>query len=255
MSMKKTGIIKVVWDNVVRNHYVYAHYTADTNELFYIGIGTHKPGDTIGRIYQRAYVCANATRNKLWLAKYNKHGRNVEILFDNCTEKEAKEKEIELIAEYGTLFKHTGILCNISEGGEGRFQDDSMCKKIYVYNLQGEPVNEFNSCEEAAAFYNLERKNVGAAANMKRKTCGQYQFRYENNKDLDIQKYQKSPRKTPISVVAINVETGEELEFPSMYKLMKHLNVSSNSHILEALQGKNGRKVVKGWELKYRKEE
>lgn len=249
--MKNQGTIRCSWDGIVRNHYVYAHYTADTNQLFYIGIGTYRPGNTIGRKYLRAYSCAKSQRNYLWLAKYNKHGRTVAILFDNLTEKEAKEKEIELIAKYGTVIAKTGTLCNISGGGEGRYKDDSMCKKTYVYNMQGLLINEFNSCQEAAAFYKLDRRGVGSAACMKIKTCGDYQFRYESNKDKDILHLNSSLRKAAKPIICTNIITGEVLSFSSAYKFMLFIGAKSNTHIDEALHGKRGRKIVKGWRVEY----
>jgi hypothetical protein len=250
-EMKKKGTIRCIWDNTIKNHYVYAHYTADTNQLFYIGIGSHRPGETVGRKYLRAYSCAVSQRNFLWIAKYNKHGRTVSILFDNLTEKEAKEKEIELIAQYGTCINKTGTLCNISGGGEGRYQDDSMCKKIYVYNLQGTLINEFNSCQEAADFYGLEQSNVGSAARMKRKTCGDYQFRYEYNKDKDILYLEKTTRRVAKPIKCTNVKTGEVKYFSSAYKFRLFIGAKSNAHIDDILHGRGGRKIVKGWRVDY----
>lgn len=249
--MEQNGNIKCTWDNNVRSHYVYAHYTADTNQLFYIGIGTHRPGDTIGRKYLRAYSCAKSQRNIFWLNKYNKHGRTVKILYDDLTEKEAKNKEIELIAKYGIFIKNTGILCNISGGGEGRFRDDSMSKKVYVYSLQGQLINEFKSCKEAAKYYGLEASNIAAATKMKRKTCGDYQFRYEKNKDVNILYLEKSTRKTAKSIKCTNIETGEIKYFSSSYKFRLFIGSKSNAHIDEALHGKRNRKSVKGWRVEY----
>lgn len=85
------------------NFYVYGHYTADTNELFYIGKGKNR----------RAW---SKKRSDWWKRKVNKHGHTVKILHDNLTEDEAFAKEIELIAES----KRQGIqLVNTLPGGDG----------------------------------------------------------------------------------------------------------------------------------------
>lgn len=91
----------------MNNKLVYAHYTLDTNELFYIGIGDE--------------VRANNTtkRSEFWKRYYNKHGRRVEILYNNLTLEEAKLKEIELISKYGRINNGTGILVNLTDGGDG----------------------------------------------------------------------------------------------------------------------------------------
>lgn len=82
--------------------YVYGHYKADTNELFYIGKG-------IGR---RAW--SKSGRNRHWKFVANKHGFIVKILHDNLTDEEAFTKEKELITEVGLE-----QLANIAEGGIG----------------------------------------------------------------------------------------------------------------------------------------
>ena len=68
------------------NFVVYAHYTEDTNELFYIGEGKDK----------RPYLTTN--RNRWWNFKVKKHGSFiVRILRSNLTKMEAQKLEKELI--------------------------------------------------------------------------------------------------------------------------------------------------------------
>lgn len=65
---------------------VYAHYTEDTNELFYIGEGRGK----------RPYSTSN--RNRHWNFKVKKHGSFiVRILRSNLTKMEAQKFEKELL--------------------------------------------------------------------------------------------------------------------------------------------------------------
>jgi hypothetical protein len=237
------------WDTVNREYFLYGHYGKDTNRLFYIGIGKKRKGTLYSQIYSRAYQCSKYSRNFLWLRYYNKHGRIVKILYDNLTEKECKEQEIHLISKFGKIIDKSGILCNISSGGEGRYKDKSNNKKIYVYNLRGNLISAFPSCLDAASFYNLDRRLIGMAANMKRITCGKYQFRYEHNKDVNIRNLSKTPRRTAIPIVCTNLSTGQELPFSSFYKFQKFLGISSNAHILDCLNGK--RKAVKGWRVTY----
>jgi hypothetical protein len=89
-------------------YYTYAHYTADTKELFYIGKGTFaKRGD-----FKRAYVSTH--RNTHWNNKVNKHnGFDVKILSIWKTEKEAFDHERLLISCF------EGRLVNLTTGGEG----------------------------------------------------------------------------------------------------------------------------------------
>lgn len=90
--------------------YLYRHIRLDKNEPFYIGIGTKLN-------FQRAYTKAN--RNKHWLNIVNNNQYEVEILFDNLTEQEARSKEIEFIKLYGRKDLNNGTLVNLTDGGDG----------------------------------------------------------------------------------------------------------------------------------------
>jgi hypothetical protein len=89
--------------------YVYRHIRLDKNEPFYIGIGSDEN-------YNRAKT--NTRRNKHWL-NISKFGFEVDILLDNLTWHEACEKEKEFIALYGRSDLGNGVLCNLTNGGDG----------------------------------------------------------------------------------------------------------------------------------------
>jgi hypothetical protein len=99
--------------------YVYRHIRLDKNQPFYIGVGTH---DT----YKRAYD--EKSRNPHWKHIVNKTKYKVDILIDELSEQDAFAKEIEFISLYG---KHSngGLLCNISDGGEGGFLSNEVNEK------------------------------------------------------------------------------------------------------------------------------
>jgi hypothetical protein len=82
--------------------YVYGHYKADTNELFYIGKGTGK----------RAWIMTG--RSEYWQRVANKHGVVVKILEDALTDGEALAKETHLIEQIGL-----SNLANTQPGGKG----------------------------------------------------------------------------------------------------------------------------------------
>lgn len=85
-------------------YYTYAHYTADTNKIFYIGKGC-------GYRFK-----VKSKRSKFWQNVVAKHGYRAEILAKWPTEAEAFEHEKFLIECFRDLdFK----LVNHSNGGEG----------------------------------------------------------------------------------------------------------------------------------------
>lgn len=90
--------------------YVYRHIRLDTNQVFYIGIGSSP-------YYKRAK--SKLDRNDFWKRIVNKTDYKIEILFDDLTKEEAIEKEIEFIALYGRSNLGKGTLCNLTNGGEG----------------------------------------------------------------------------------------------------------------------------------------
>jgi hypothetical protein len=92
--------------------YVYRHIRLDKNEPFYIGIGSDEK-------YQRANCKALKGRNIYWHRIVGKTDYEVEILFDEITYEESLKKEEEFIALYGRVNNKTGILCNLTDGGEG----------------------------------------------------------------------------------------------------------------------------------------
>jgi len=92
--------------------YVYKHIRKDKNEPFYVGIGS----DTS---YSRANKLDN--RNEIWNRIVSKTDIVIEIVFDDLTWEQACEKEKDLIKEYGRINNKTGILSNMTDGGEGTF--------------------------------------------------------------------------------------------------------------------------------------
>jgi len=86
---------------------VYRHIRLDTGEPFYIGIG---------KLLSRAYQ--NRNRTKRWHNIVNKYNYEVEILFDDLTYEKACEKEKEFIKLYGRKDINTGILVNLTDGGD-----------------------------------------------------------------------------------------------------------------------------------------
>lgn len=82
--------------------YVYEHLKPNTGEVFYIGKGSKN----------RAYE--TRSRNNHWTNIVNKYGLEVNIIYNNLTNQEAGQKEIDLIEFYGL-----DNLCNMTQGGDG----------------------------------------------------------------------------------------------------------------------------------------
>ena len=84
--------------------YIYVHRKLSDNKPFYVGKGSGN----------RAFDFSG--RNKYWKRVKDKHGIKVEIVFDNLSEDEAFQCEIDTLLE----FKYFGYeLTNMTNGGEG----------------------------------------------------------------------------------------------------------------------------------------
>lgn len=100
----------------MNNCYVYSHVRHDKNEVFYIGIGANSRNNKYYRAYQ-----SGKRRNKIWNDIVSKTTYSVNIIIDNLTWSDACNKEKELISLYGRIDNATGILSNMTDGGDGGF--------------------------------------------------------------------------------------------------------------------------------------
>lgn len=194
-------------ENNQRVYYTYAHYTQDTDTLFYIGVGTilnTKTQKEKSR-YSRAYHTTG--RNKYWKNVVNKHGFRVEILQHFDTIEESLEEERRLVALYGKRI-NKGLLVNMSDGGEigpiGRSIPMSEEQKrklseiksitLYVYDaVTGEYLRSVKTIKETARYCGVTYNAVHSCLQTKNYTNGFFVFKeYKGEllsytvKDLDF---------------------------------------------------------------------
>lgn len=91
--------------------YVYRHIRLDTNKVFYVGVSD------VNDNYKRSRKVI--ARSDHWRNIVNVTDWESEIIFDNLSLKEAKEKEIEFIKIYGRSDLGEGTLVNHTDGGDG----------------------------------------------------------------------------------------------------------------------------------------
>ncbi len=94
--------------------YVYCHFKMGSfTKIFYIGVGGLHKFDN----YKRAYE--TRTRSKEWKERASGVCWDWDILEDNLTKEKALEREKHWIKSIGRLNNHTGMLSNLTNGGEG----------------------------------------------------------------------------------------------------------------------------------------
>lgn len=110
---------------------VYRHRRLDNNTIFYIGIGVNE---------KRAYQLRS--RNSLWKNIVSKTDYKVEIIAENIDYNKAKELEIFLISIYGRRDLNNGILCNMTDGGDGNTNMSLDIKNKISASLKGSKQSE-----------------------------------------------------------------------------------------------------------------
>lgn len=101
---------------------VYKHIRKDTNKPFYFGIFENQY-----RPYEKS------RRNDIWDKIVAKTDYEVQIIKEGLTWEEACQMERDLIKEYGRIDKGTGILANLTDGGDGTVglvRTEEHCDKI-----------------------------------------------------------------------------------------------------------------------------
>lgn len=91
----------------MKNYCIYRHIRLDKNEVFYIGIGCNK----------RSHDKSN--RSKHWKNIVSKTNYEIQVLKFDLSWKDACELEKILIDYYGRKDLKTGLLINMTDGGEG----------------------------------------------------------------------------------------------------------------------------------------
>ena len=115
------------------NWYLYHHYKAENDELFYVGIGCQKN-------FIRAY--SKGSRSSFWHNIVKKHGIKVVISMRNLSKEYASKLEKEIIKKFGRKDLGNGILCNLTDGGDGVCTLNLELRKRINESLKGRKMSE-----------------------------------------------------------------------------------------------------------------
>ena len=156
--------------------YVYRHIRLDKDEPFYIGVGSSAN-------YFRAFRKTN--RNNHWNNVANITNYEVEILFDDLSDEQARLKEIEFIKLYGRVDLGTGSLVNLTDGGDGclsRKMTKEIASKIGNANKGKKHTQEY-------------KDNLSKAGKIRMSNTELYKKHCESTKNNRIPKRYITPKK------------------------------------------------------------
>ncbi len=190
-------------------HYLYRHIRLDTNQVFYIGLGTKTRQNmflTIKSEFYRAYDFKK--RNIIWKRIAAKTNVRVEILFESDDLSFIQQKEKEFILMYGRLVNQTGLLANLAEGGDS--QSYNMNIKVKQLTLNNETVKIWDQLKDIEKELGYLKTNVVKCCRKKQLTAYGYKWEYvDNNAYNDI--YPSTARKkSQNNRVGIYVTNGTE---------------------------------------------
>lgn len=145
---------------------VYVH-TNQQNNKKYIGITCQQPA------YRWSNGSGYKTQAKFYNAikKYGWENFTHEILLENLTETEAKEKEVELIDKYKTIDPNFGYNCTL--GGEGRLKYKTVEEKRAASN-------KYHRAHAVSKYAKIKEENGAAYAEVLKKAREQAKQRQED---------------------------------------------------------------------------
>lgn len=158
-------------------YYVYELVDPRTNQPFYIGKGSgrrmfsHLKEATLDRAKQiNRFKCAV-------INNIVSSGRAVIInkIQENLDEPTAYELEQVLISKYGKRCNGSGILTNITDGGDGR---SNLGKIIMQHTVSGALIQTHKSLTEAGAALGINKSTICAALNGRTSLADGYRWCY-----------------------------------------------------------------------------
>lgn len=179
--------------------YVYRHIRLDTNQPFYIGVGS----DPI--YYDRAKN--RNRRSKYWYDITSKTDYKIDILMDNLSLEDALKKEEEFILLYGRIDLNTGTLCNKTNGGLGN--------NGYI--------------PDETALSNMRKAQVKTNWDKEKKHKLGNWVKSLSKEELEKLKYKQDAGRHSHHIAAFYLDTNEKIgDFISIGKCAKYLNIHSS---------------------------
>lgn len=201
-------------------YYVYLLKVKETDEIFYVG-KTFVGSKRLQNHFKESRTAKTLKANKIRKERSRKNTIIEHIVFHTNDEQLAYAKEQQLIQEYGRIDLGTGILCNHTNGGEGR--NNSPISK----DIRQKISNTLKNKPRVLHISNTELSNkLKIAWKTKRKN-----FKHSDK----TKKYISSIQRKPVKM--LDTFNNKELIFNSLYDAVDETKLSIHS-IRDNLCGK-----------------
>jgi hypothetical protein len=228
-------------------YYLYRYIRKDTNQPFYIGIGSksNKEEKYIYREYKRAYTKTN--RSKYFTNIINNVDFVVEIMFETNDINLIKEKEKEFIKLYGRIDLNEGTLVNLTDGGDGNFN---------MSNENRERLSELAHKRFIGKPLTNEHKNKISESQIGRvQTPESIKKRTETRKNNATKRGYYTPKekieKESIPIIQYDLNMNIIKEWSSISEAARNLNVGK-SNIINVCKQKKRYKTAYGYIWRYK---
>jgi hypothetical protein len=179
-------------------------------------------------------------------------------IYENLTNDEAINLEIEIIKHFGRRDILTGILSNGTDGGDGanNFSSDILkktaapTKKVYQYSLNGEFIKEWESIKSVDV---VKTTNNISGAIKRNGTVGGFIWSYEFKDKLEPKIRYQMPIKFS-DIQQIDKETNQVIKtFDTALQIEKELGLinGSRNKIYDCLRGKLKTAYGYKWKIKW----
>lgn len=155
-----------------------------TYNLKYIGITNNPYNRFRDHINRRDFVPSSNILLYKWITDSINLGLFplFEIIHNNISMQQAKEIEISLIKYYGKKYNKSGILFNITDGGDGiKKVSKYINKEIIMYDKNGTKINTYKNHFEIANLFNCKCVDVTNACTGKQKTFKKFILRFSGD--------------------------------------------------------------------------
>lgn len=171
------------------------------------------------------------------LKKYGIENFEWKIIDYAKTDDEIKEKEIYWIKKLNTcIHSKNSNGYNITLGGEGGVSWNSL--PVIQYDLDGNYIQEFLSCQHASVCTGIGRHNIGDCANGITKQSGGYQWRYKTRREINsISAYKRPESQRKKRIIQLDLDGNIVNTFDSVIEASKKLKIG-RANISSCLTGK-----------------
>lgn len=255
-------------------YYLYRHIRKDNQLPFYIGIGTkNKNPRSFKTEYARAF--SKSHRNNIWKNIVNKTDYSVEIMLESNDLEVIKSKEKEFIKLYGRKDLDLGLLCNLTNGGDGNekwivteeFKEKVsknakiwhlknphfLGKTVFQYSLEGNFLKKWGSYHEITEKLDLYREGIARCIKANKNVSQGFQW-YLEDKGQKIDKKSDTARQNRSGVIMYDKDYNEIMSFSSITEAIVFLKIDDKSKGTNISKAAKYNKIAFGYKWKYKNE-